>query len=139
MVSMDQLLKKPARSMQELAKEYFNNSVEVFKTSGYGALHKELLGRMYLMRDEILVAWWAEHGYAPGKAVAVQEFINGSINNFIREATEEEMEKIQPRKQEAQEVEEDIKYLSKAIFDNINWCQKIKDSWQRVIDLVRTK
>jgi hypothetical protein len=72
-------IKKPDMKAYELNKE------EVF-----GRLVQEISDWVSTHREALLLAWFAQYGFEPGKAVLVESHENGETNLYIREATEEE-------------------------------------------------
>lgn len=56
----------------------------------FDKLVKEITEWIELNREALLLAWFAQYGFEPGKAVLVESHENGRTNLYIREATEEE-------------------------------------------------
>ena len=81
------------KTVYELSKELQAGMVELYKLSGFDSLCRELSERICRMKDEVLVAWFAEHGFAPGKAVIVEDHSEGLVRYYIRESTAEEAQR----------------------------------------------
>ena len=75
------------RTMHQLSQEFGVGALDIFEKGGLLSLTKELSGRMSRLKDEILLAWFAEHGFAPGKAEIVEDHSDGTIRFYIREQT----------------------------------------------------
>jgi hypothetical protein len=67
--------------MYELTKEFNKDLVH----TDYDAICKELSERTLRMKDEILVAWFAEHGFTPSKAEMVEDRSEYGKLNFTLE------------------------------------------------------
>ena len=81
------------KTMYDLSREVQAGLLDIYKGYGFDALCRELSDRFARMKDEILVAWFAEHGFAPGKAVLVEDRSEGMVRHYIRECTAEEAER----------------------------------------------
>jgi hypothetical protein len=81
------------KTMADYSKEISSGLVDIHKAHGFYELCAEMEKRYMQLRDEILTAWFAEHGFAPGKAVLVEDRSKLDAGRFfIREATEEELQ-----------------------------------------------
>ena len=76
-----------------MAAQFQSGISDLYRDSGSDALCRELTKRVGELKSEILTAWFAEHGFAPGKAVLVEERGEGSFRTYIREITAEEEER----------------------------------------------
>ena len=74
------------KTMYDLSKEIQDGIVETYNKHGLDAICNELSDRFTRMKDEILVAWFAEHGFAPGKAEFVEDRTGGTVRYYVREA-----------------------------------------------------
>ena len=81
------------KTVYELSKELQESLVDLYKESGFDALCREITNRVAQMKSEILTAWFAEHGFEPGKAVLVEEHTASGWKIYIRESTAEEAER----------------------------------------------
>lgn len=81
------------KTMYDLSREFGDGLIDLHKDFGFDVLCREMADRMARMKDEILVAWFAEHGFAPGKAVLVHDCTGGMVRHYIREHTAEEAER----------------------------------------------
>jgi hypothetical protein len=81
------------KNIYELSKEFSEGLVPLYERNGLKELCREMRDRFNKMKDSILVAWFAEHGFAPGKAVLVEECNGTEYKVYIRESTAEETER----------------------------------------------
>jgi|WetSurSiteA1Bulk_404760.scaffolds.fasta_scaffold09962_5 hypothetical protein len=81
------------KTMYELSKELQVGLFDLHKDSGFDALCREITKRVADMKSEVLTAWFAEHGFEPGKAVLVEERTESGWKVYIRESTAEEAER----------------------------------------------
>jgi len=81
------------KTVYELSKELNAGLIDLYKDAGFDALCQELTQRVANMKAEILTAWFAEHGFEPGKAVIVEEHTMSGHKIYIRERTAEEAER----------------------------------------------
>lgn len=82
-----------SENIYELSKEFQSGLVDLYKDSGFDALCREMSERIEKHKGAILAAWFAEHGFAPGKAVLVEERSGTEFRTYIRECTAEEAER----------------------------------------------
>jgi len=64
---------------------------DIAKSSGISAMVSEIHKRIEEKKEELLMAWYAEHGFAPGNAVLVCETTFNGPKFYIREATKDEL------------------------------------------------
>lgn len=81
------------KTMYDLSRELGKGLFDLNRDYGFDVLCREMADRMARMKDEILVAWFAEHGFAPGKAVLVHDCTGGMVRYYIREFTAEEADR----------------------------------------------
>jgi hypothetical protein len=80
-----------AVKMYEITKEFRDlKLVDLYKQSGVEEVFKKIHDFIESKREEIVLAWWAEHGFAPGRAVLVHGFEDGESVCYIRKCTAEE-------------------------------------------------
>jgi hypothetical protein len=71
--------------MAELAEEFQSAGfVDIYKTCGIKEAINKIGEFIELKKTEILLAWWAEHGFAAGNAALVY---SGTGEMYIREST----------------------------------------------------
>ncbi len=79
------------KTMRELSSEVTDGLVDLYNnTKNVQEICNELSRRIEEKKEEVLIAWYAEHGFAPGKAAVVYTYDNGMPTIFIREQTPEE-------------------------------------------------
>lgn len=81
------------KTVYGLSKELQAGLLDLHKDSGFDALCREITKRVANMKSEVLTAWFAEHGFEPGKAVLVEERTESGWKVYIRESTAEEAER----------------------------------------------
>jgi predicted RNA-binding Zn-ribbon protein involved in translation (DUF1610 family) len=81
------------KTVYELSKELQAGLFDLHKDSGFDALCREITKRVANIKSEVLTAWFAEHGFGPGKAVLVEERTESGWKVYIRESTAEETER----------------------------------------------
>lgn len=81
------------KPLNEFTKEISKGIFSIYSDLGYDAMIRELHKRFYELKDGILIAWFAEYGFEPGKAVLVEDHSTGAIKYYVREATPKEMER----------------------------------------------
>jgi hypothetical protein len=79
------------KSVYGLSKEFQSGLANLYKESGYDALCQEMTNRVANMKSELLIAWFAEHGFLPGKAILVEERTENGWKIYIREKTIEDV------------------------------------------------
>lgn len=77
----------------KLSKDFQSGLVDLYKSSGFDALCREMSERIEKHKGVILTTWFAQHGFAPGKAVLVEERLGLEFRTYIRECTAEEAER----------------------------------------------
>jgi hypothetical protein len=82
------------KTMFNLSNEINEGIDDLWKNSGGDAVCQELSLRISQLESEILTAWFAEHGFAPEKAVLVKENTKTGFKVYIREISTEESELI---------------------------------------------
>ena len=83
------------KNLYEIFKEFKDYGVvDSFNTAGLKEAVDKIREFIESRKEEILLAWWAEHGFAPGKAVLVEER-GPEFKIYIRECTAEEGERAQ--------------------------------------------
>lgn len=77
--------------MAQFVKEFkARGLVDVYKNEGLQAACSSISEFISEKREEILLAWWAEHGFAPGRAVMISGYEDGHSVCGIRECTDAE-------------------------------------------------
>ena len=83
------------KKLYEINKEFKSYGiVDSFKTAGIKETVDKIREFVESRKEEILLAWWAEHGFAPGNAVLVEER-GPEFKIYVRECTAEEGERAQ--------------------------------------------
>jgi len=83
--------------MFEISKSFESGLIDLYKKSGLKILCEEMARRIEEKRSQILIAWYAEHDFEPGKAVIVKKYTSDGFEIYIREATAEELEAVQSK------------------------------------------
>ena len=78
------------KTMYTLSKDINKDIQNLYKTSDLEDALKQITELFNQKKDEILVAWAAEHGFEPNKAILIEERTETGYKVYVREMTDVE-------------------------------------------------